>query len=103
MKAMVNLTPHVVRFNGGREIPPSGAVARVATTYMEVEEGIFTSSFGAVVGLPAPKSGTIYIVSGVVAAALPGRPDVYAPATGHPACVRKDGQVWSVPGLVKGA
>jgi hypothetical protein len=99
---IINLTPHVLRLNDGREFPPSGTVARVATTYTEFDaDGVCRSVFGAVTGLPAAEAGTLLIVSGMVAGAA-GRADVVAPATGHPACVRRDGQVWSVPGFVRG-
>jgi hypothetical protein len=117
----VNLTPHVVRLNSGLEIAPSGSVARCATSYSadrwisdgpdgvvtlddEFYDGavpIYRASFGQVVGLPEPEAGTLYIVSGMVASATPDRQDVVAPATGHPEAVRRDGQVWSVPGFSK--
>jgi hypothetical protein len=97
-----NLTPHTVRCNDEREFAPSGQVARVSSTYTPFDEnGVCAVQFGEVAGLPAPADDTIYIVSGLVAAAAK-RPDVVAPATGHPATVRKDGQVWSVPGFVRG-
>jgi len=35
------------------------------------------------------------------AAKAAGRTDCVAPATGHPACVRKDGFIVSVPGFVR--
>ena len=97
----VNLTPHVVRLNSGEEIPPIGQVARVSSTYVEETPGMYRVTYGAVVGLPAPVSGTVYIVSGMVAGAVK-REDVVSPATGHPECVRREGQVWSVPGFVRG-
>lgn len=97
----INLTPHVVRLNDGREFPPSGTVARVSTTYTEFDsEGVASVSFGAVQGLPAPADGTLYVVSAIVAQAA-GRHDVVSPATGHHQAVRRDGQVWSVPGFVR--
>jgi hypothetical protein len=99
---IINMTPHVVRLNDGREFAPSGAVARVSAMYSEFDErGVCRASFGTVNGLPNPVEGTLYIVSGQVSAATPDRQDVVAPATGHPGCVRRDGQVWSVPGWVK--
>ena len=66
----VNCTPHVIRLNNG-----------------EVQ------------GLPDPKPGTRYIVSAMVAGAT-NRMDVVVPATGHPECIRKDGQVYAVPGFI---
>lgn len=116
----VNLTPHVVRLNSGLEIAPSGTVARCATSYsadrwitpdrddvVAPATGhpdavpIFRATFGQVVGLPEAEAGSLYIVSGMVASATPDRGDVVAPATGHPDAVRREGQIWSVPGFVK--
>ncbi len=97
----INLTPHAVVLNNGRIFPPSGAVARVTANYTSFDaNGIAEVKFGEVTGLPAPVTGTLYIVSGLVAQAA-GRSDVVSPATGHPACVRKDGQVVSVPGFIR--
>ncbi len=134
---IINLTPHVVRLNDGREFQPSGVVARVKATYQpqvfvgliddEDRRGegfveIFKTTFSEIEGLPPTQVSvldgrkkatteeykkatkfdgeTIYIVSGMVAAAAK-RSDVVAPATGHPACVRENGQVVSVPGFVQ--
>ena len=98
---IINLTPHVVRLNDGREFQPSGTVARVASNYTEFNaDGIASVEFGQVQGLPAPEDGTIYVVSAMVASAAK-RNDVVSPATGHRDCVRKDGQVFSVPGFVR--
>lgn len=99
----VNLTPHEVRLNDGRVFPPSGTVARVATGYSEVEPGLFRAKFGEVVALPSPAEGIRYIVSGMVAQAVPDRADVVSPATGHPEAVRENGQIVSVPGFVTAA
>ena len=119
---IVNLTPHTVRLNGGREFLPSGQVARVRATHKPVawlsdgpdgtvEFGdeffseaitIYKTVFGQVEGLPEPVKGTMYIVSGMVAAACRDREDVVCPATGHAHTVRRDGQVWSVPGFSRG-
>lgn len=56
---IVNLTPHIVRLNSGREFPPSGVVARISTSYAPIEQvdGIpFTrTSWGAAVNLPPPQ------------------------------------------------
>jgi hypothetical protein len=99
---IINMTPHIVRLNDGREFPPSGIVARVGSSYTEFDaRGVCCAVFGGVTGVPAPENGTLYIASGMVAEAMSDRDDVVAPATGHPECVRKDGQVWSVPGFVK--
>lgn len=99
----VNLTPHSIKLNDGREFPSEG-VARVSDTYTEFNEaGICSVSHGEINGLPAPREGVTYIVSAMVlsAAKEKGRNDVVAPATGHPNCVRKDGFIVSVPGFVK--
>ena len=63
---------------------------------------VYRTVFGQVEGLPEPAEGTVYIVSGMVAAACRGRDDVVCAAAGHPGTVRRDGQVWSVPGFSRG-
>lgn len=102
---IVNLTQHTINVTDGRSFPPSGQVARVAVSHVFVGKAdgiaIFDPTYGDVVGLPDPQPGTIFLVSGMVAAAAK-RPDVVAPATGHPAAIRKDGQVVSVPGFSRG-
>jgi len=100
-KQYINLTPHIVRLNDGTEFPPSGTPARVSAIYLPFDEnGIAEVKFGEVSGLGSPEEGKVYIVSALVAQAVK-RPDVVSPATGHPACVRKEGQVISVPGFVR--
>ena len=91
----VNLTPHtitVVLDNTSVVFPASGNVARVSTSRVSgptlriygdsvaAHRRIQTSrvEFGAVEGLPDPVDGTVYIVSGMVAARV-NRPDVFAP------------------------
>ena len=82
-------------------IPASGTVARVSNSFTEFDEdGVCRVEYGDVEGLPAPEPDTLYIVSAMVLAAT-GRDDVVAPATGHPACVRQDGRIVSVPGFVR--
>lgn len=84
---IVNLTPHTinaVRKDGSvRAIAPSGAVARCASTAVEVGEvegiALYRTTFGEVIGLPAPEAGTVYIVSALVRAAVPTRADVLSP------------------------
>ena len=118
----INLTPHTVRLNNGREFPASGQVARVKVTHklagwlsdgpdgpVELDDDFFSEAvplyrpaFGQIEGLPAPEPGTVYVVSGMVAAACRDRNDVVCPATGHPETVRRDGQIWSVPGFSRG-
>lgn len=120
-KKVVNLTPHVIRIQLSDEslvdFEPSGTVARVATK--EVDAGILSADtlqgatarypltdislsrveYGEVEGLPVPVEGTVYLVSGMVAARVPMRGDVYAPNSGSTA-IRKDGQVWAVRSLI---
>ncbi len=88
---VVNLTPHALNLMPhGPEgsvvtIPPSGLVARCATSRVQVDTvtvgGITVqvnqTQFGAVTGLPDPQPDTIFIVSAVVAQAVPDRLDVF--------------------------
>lgn len=88
---IVNLTPHALNLMPhGPEgpvvtIPPSGLVARCATSRVQVDtiivDGVAIpvncTQFGAVTGLPEPQPDTIFIVSAVVAQAVPDRPDVF--------------------------
>jgi hypothetical protein len=60
---------------------------------------VYRAQPGEVTGLPPYELGRWLIVSLAVLSAVPGRPDLLAPATGHPDCVRRDGQIWSVPGF----
>jgi len=100
----VNLTPHAIVLNNGTTFPPSGDVARVTVAYSDFDsDGIATTTFGNIIGLPDPAPDTFYIVSGMVAATIgKSRADVVTPATGHPMAVRQDGQIISVPGFVRG-
>ena len=102
MKTYINLTPHAIRLNDGREFPPSGTVARVSASYTPFDgDGVCQAVFGQVQGLPAPQPGVIYIVSALVAQAA-RREDVVSPATGHPEARRdSNGQIVSVPGFVR--
>ena len=95
----VNCTPHVIRLNSGEEFPPSGNIARVTAYYEVIAEGLFRVKYGEVTGLPDPKPWVQYIVSAMVAGAT-NRMDVVVPATGHPEVIRKEGQVFSVPGFI---
>ncbi len=98
---IINLTPHTVKLNDGREFPPCGTVARISTSYTDiVEDGgipFTTTTFGTPVGVPAPREGVLYIVSGILMSALPDRKDLIAPCTNHPQTVRENGQIVSVP------
>lgn len=98
----VNCTPHAIALNDGTVFPTSGTIARVSAKYTEFDEnGVCKQVFGDVENVPAPKAGTIYIVSALVLAAS-DRTDLVAPATGHPDCKRNDkGLIDSVPGFVR--
>lgn len=97
---LVNLTPHVINLvacgqEGGIAIPPSGDIARCATSnqprgIVEVirvngkpcctfQVEVKTPTIGDVVGLPPQQEGTFYIVSLVVRQASPTRGDLYSP------------------------
>ena len=84
---MINLTPHTIRVMNPEtgevvELPPAGVVARVSTTEEVVGSvtigtmvvPVMRKVFGEVVGLP--EDGQPCIVSGMVAAAVPGRAGV---------------------------
>lgn len=105
--SFVNLTPHTINVVDGAgdeivAIPSCGLVARVATRtdVVAVVDGIeiFSTTFGDVVGLPAPVQGVTLIVSGLVAGHpdVRGRSDVVSPG----ALVRgPDGQPRGCRGL----
>lgn len=93
---IVNLTPHALNFvNDANEsvvtIPPSGTVARCAVHREDVANIVIDDDmlgykipvhktvFGAVEGLPEPEPDTVYVVSSLVAQAVPDRSDVFAP------------------------
>ena len=73
-------------------LPPSGIVARCKTDRQQVDSivaqnvdgwditvPITSAKFGEVEGLPEPQEGTIFIVSNLVAQAVPDREDVFFP------------------------
>lgn len=85
---IVNLTPHALTIldaqnNVLRSIPASGQVARCATTVevLPAVDGIpaAKAGYGEVENLPAPQEGVVYVVSGLVRAALPERRDLASP------------------------
>ncbi len=102
----VNLTPHaiVLRTEAGDNItiPPSGDVARVATTEVITSSvagiPVITRTMGKPEGLPA--EGTPVLVSAMVAAACVGRKGVFAPDTGATAIRNDKGHVVAVTRLV---
>lgn len=91
MLNIINLTPHVINLMPeGADGPtitisPSGLVARCAVERVEVDavtvDGIFVpvnrTLFGEVSGLPDPQPNTIFVVSALVAQAVPERQDVF--------------------------
>ena len=88
---IVNLTPHALNLMPAGPtgpvvtIPPSGLVARCAVDRVQVDtvtvDGIVIpvnrTQFGAVTGLPDPQPDTIFVVSALVAQAVPDRQDVF--------------------------
>lgn len=89
---IVNLTPHVINVQDAetgeiRNIPPSGKVARLSSsreTVMQIltPSGVFNLTrtvFGEVQDLPEPDGESIFIVSSLVAQAVPNRYDVFVP------------------------
>ena len=72
----------------------------MSSEYEELAPFIYRATYGEVTGLPAPQGVIGFIVSGMVKAACPERYDLLVPATGHPEAVRKDGNVYSVPGFI---
>ena len=99
----INCTPHQINLNDGRSFAASGQIARVSSSFSEVKDDLCTQVFGEVSDLPEPQDGVRIIVSGLVLSALAGsRPDVVAPATGHPDCIRNEkGHILSVPCFVQ--
>lgn len=101
----VNLTPHalnIVQSDGSvYALPPSGQVARVATTRTVVNEidgiEIYETKFGEVEGLPERNGQDLLIVSALVAQRA-NRADVYSPGE----LVRDgDGKVIGCRGLTR--
>lgn len=106
---LVNLTPHALKLsNEGEEwtIEPSGSVARLAATPGDLRrlEGVPVpvaqpDEYGQVEGLPEPKAGVWYVVSGLVGAHV-HRPDVLMPGTGpKDEPIREAGQIVAVTRL----
>jgi len=103
---LVNVTPHPIPLHtadGIVELPPSGTVARCATTDTVVatidaiEVGavkVHAIQLGELVDLPAPQPGTYYVASLIAAQAArrAGRDDVFAPGPG----------VWDKQGRIVG-
>lgn len=81
---LTSVTVDVVRKDGSiRSFAPSGQVATVSSTrtVLGEDDGMELARVvaGSVVGLPAPEAGVVYIVSGLLRAAVPTRHDVCSP------------------------
>jgi hypothetical protein len=87
---IVNLTPHTLNILNADgsvrvDVPPSGLVARVSTSRVQTGDvngiPLFEARFGEVSDLPAQEEGSIFVVSGLVAAhpSVRSREDVYSP------------------------
>lgn len=84
---LVNLTPHAINIcvDGKQvlEVPASGTVARCSQ--QSILQGtvngipVYKQVFGDVQDLPSSVEGTVYIVSRLVAAAVPNRDDLLIP------------------------
>jgi hypothetical protein len=83
----VNLTPHEINVvdesgEGVIDIPASGEIARVETTREIAGKAgnvpVYRTVYGEITGLPAPREGIVYVVSGMVLAQT-DRIDVMAP------------------------
>lgn len=84
---IVNLTPHRLNIQDLTGdfivVEPNETVARVKvsfeeTTVLDPGVQVYKATYGKVIGLPEPKDGVIYVVSGLVASASP-RSDVFSP------------------------
>jgi hypothetical protein len=111
---MLNLTPHpiVIESDNGMRvtIPPSGVVARVATSETVVSEvgvgnttvPVVARQFGQVTGLPETDEACIVssLVLDAVRVQQPWRKRVYAPDTGATAIRDEAGRIIAVRRLV---
>ena len=82
----INLTPHAVNvlLNGRTiTIEPSGTVAGCSVSREQADAiesiPVNRTVFGTVEGLPKPQDGVYYMVSSLVAQALPSRTDLFVP------------------------
>lgn len=83
---LVNLTPHeirIIREDQEVVIQPSGTIARCQVEQRVIGSvngiPVYKASYGQVENLPDPQEGVIYIVSALVAQAVPNRKDVLIP------------------------
>lgn len=86
MSYFVNLTPHdiaIITESGNSVFPATGKVARVKVESKEVGRvagiPVMKNFYSDVEGLPDPEKGTYYLVSKIVADAVPDRDDVLIP------------------------
>ena len=96
----INLAPHMVRLNDGREFQPEKIPARVESSHTSFVDDVCEVKMGEVTGLPEPEEGVKYIVSLLVLQAS-SRRDLVAPASGHPGTIRANGFIVSVPGFIE--
>lgn len=85
---IINLTPHAINIYDADKnlvivVEPSGEVARVSTQreLVATVHGVpyYRTTYGGVTGLPKPEDGTVYVVSGLLRSAVPGRIDLWQP------------------------
>ena len=115
----INLTPHIITIRRTGKladvllddiiVPPSGTVARVTTTETLVSDAegvrVIHREMGRATGLPRKADGShdttvAVLVSSMVLAAVPGRPNTYAPDSGPSAIRDTAGNVIAVTQLV---
>ncbi len=102
---VINLTCHDVNIekeNGEiATIPPSGMEARCKIT--RIPQGsflgftLYKTVYNDITGLPEPRNGTIYIVSGRMLSACPERDDLYQPGE----LIKENGIVVKCIGLTR--
>jgi hypothetical protein len=113
MVKLINLTPHPITIVVGDkrlDLPPSGQVARVVQTYVDVGNfaldgvavPVVATTYGDITNLPDPEPGVLYLTSIVVAQAAwaAGRRDVLAPDTGPGAVRDSEGKIIGVTRLI---
>jgi len=111
---LINLTPHAVTLwreqDPALTIPPDGRFARLDEEWVpgcpllvgDVEVPIAAVTYRGVEDLPEPQAGVAFVVSRVLAAAVPDRRDLYFPAdevrdaSGRVIGCRRLGTFWSL-------
>lgn len=110
---IINLTPHAIVVHGAHGgttvYPASGTVARAEERRVALDHDagpmfghgdIHRVEYGAMIGLPAPEAGKVFLVSGMVLAHCAGRHDVFAPDTGAGAVRDAQGRVVGTYGFL---